>query len=151
MEAERLKENLLCALLVGKAESRDKAVQTAERYQNCPYICLMATKDNQLSAVSALPEKQKEWIEYIEKKPEETLGLEEAKVTIADEVYHSDMLQIHLPEKRQKISPCASNCETCPTYKRCLGCLATVFYKRIKGPARNTNQRQQQSRKSISR
>ena len=124
-------EKLICALLSGEAKTKEKAKHLAESYQNCPYINFIATKEKQLFATYFLPERQKWWIETIEEKPRETIGLEKAKVTIIENVYCPKQLKMRLPEKSMNISPCGSKCETCPYYERCSGCPATVFYKRM--------------------
>lgn len=122
-------EKIICALLFGEAETEEKAKQIAESYKNCPYIHLMATKENRLFASFFLPEKQCWWIEYIENKPKETFGLENAEVTFVEDVQYPTQLKVRLPQELQKISPCGSNCNTCSAYEKCLGCPATVFYK----------------------
>jgi len=129
MGEKGMEEKLICALLFGEAETGKKAEQIAESYENCPYIHLMATKGNQLFATFFLPEKQRWWIEYVEKKPRQTFGLEKAKVTFASNVQYPRQLKMRLPEKPQETSPCGSNCRTCPAYNRCLCCPATTFYK----------------------
>lgn len=124
-----MKEKLICALLIGEAETEEKAKQIAKSYHNCPYINFMATKEKQLFATFFLPAKQRWWIEYVEKKPKETFGLEKAKVTIANDVQYPKQLRMRLPKKPKRISPCGANCETCAAYAKCLRCPATVFYK----------------------
>ena len=124
-----MEEKLICALLFGEAETESKAKHIARSYQNCPYINLMATKENQLFAAFFLPEKQRWWIEYVEKKPRETFGLEKAKVTIVDDTQYPTKLKMQRPKKPQEISPCGANCGTCPANEKCLCCPATIFYK----------------------
>jgi len=122
-------DRLICALLFGKAENEKRVEQIAESYKDCPYINLMATEDNRLFAIFFLPERQRWWIEYVEKRPKETFGLKKARVTIADVVQYPKKLKMRLPKKPQKISPCGANCETCPAYEKCLGCPATIYYR----------------------
>lgn len=122
---------LICALPFGEAETREKAKQIANRYKNCPYISFMGTKENQIFAAFFLPERQRWWIEYVEKKPKETFRLESAKVTIVGHVHHPKQLKMRLPKEPLRISPCGTSCGTCPAYK-CLGCPATLFYKHEK-------------------
>jgi len=124
-----MEKKLICAIFFGEAETRKKAEQIAESYQKCPYIHLMATKEKQLFATFFLPEKQRWWIEYVEKKPHETFGLEKAKVIFADFVQYPEKLEMRVPEKPLKISPCGGCCAACPAYEKCLGCPATTFYK----------------------
>lgn len=123
---------LICALLFGEAETREKAEQIAKRYKNCPYISFMATRENQLFATFFLPQSQRSWIEYVEKKPRETLRLEGAKVTIVDHVHYSEQSKMQLQKRPLEISPCGTRRGTCPTYQKCLGCPATLFYKHRK-------------------
>ena len=124
-----MEEKLICALLVGKAKTQKKAEHIARSYENCPYINLMATRENQLFATFFLPEKQRWWIEYTEEMPRETFGFEKAKVTIMGEVQYPKQLKMRLPKEPKKFSPCGANCGTCPSYEKCLGCPATIFYK----------------------
>ena len=123
-------EKLICVLLLGEADTKERVRYLAESYRNCPYINFMATKENQLFATYFLPERQKWWIKTIEEKPKETIGLEKAKVTIVEYVDYPEQMKMRLPKKLKNISPCGSKCETCPIYERCSGCPATIFFKR---------------------
>jgi len=124
-----MEEKLICALLNGEAKDKEKAKHIAESYKNCPYINFMATKENLFFATFFLPEKQRWWIEYIEEKPKETFGLEKAKVIIVNDVEYPKRLKMRLSKKPRTISPCGTNCKTCPSYEKCLCCPATIFYK----------------------
>lgn len=124
-----MKQKLMCAFFVGEAENKEKTREIAESYRNCPYIRIMATKGSQIFATFFLPTKQRWWIEYIEKKPKETFGLEKAEVTFVDDVQYPKQLKMRLPKKPLEISPCGSSCGKCSSYETCLGCPATVFYK----------------------
>jgi len=126
---EKVENKLVCALLFGEADTSERARQIAERYKNCPYMNLMATKENQLFAALFLPQRQRWWIEYVGEKPRETFGLESAKVTIVDHVQYPDQLKMRLPESPKHISPCGSNCKACPSYEKCGGCPATTSYR----------------------
>jgi hypothetical protein len=129
-----IRDRLTCALLSAEAENEKKVKQIAESYKDCPYINLMATKENQLFATFFLPERQKWWIEYVEKKPKETFGLKKARVTLVHDIQYPKQLRMRLPNKPQKISPCGANCEPCPAYEKCLGCPATIFYRSPQNP-----------------
>lgn len=124
-----MKEKLACALFFGEAKTDDKAEKIAISYRNCPYIHLMATKKKKVFATFFLPEKQRWWIEYVEKSPKTTFGLEKAKVTFVDQVQHPQHQSMRLPEKAQESSPCGATCGTCSANDRCLCCPATIFYK----------------------
>ncbi|MDH5448788.1 MAG: hypothetical protein OEY24_00785 [Candidatus Bathyarchaeota archaeon] len=117
-------------MLFGEAKTRKKVEHLAESYRNCPYINLIAIKENQLFATYFLPERQRWWIESIEKNPLNTIGLEKARVTIVDNIYYPRELRMQLPKNPQDVSPCESNCETCPYYGKCTGCPATIFHRR---------------------
>ena len=121
-------EKLVCALLQGEAGT-STIERIAKSYKNCPYIDFMATTRTELFATFFLPEAQKWWIEYVEKKPKETFGLEKATVTFMDVIHYPKRLKMRLPKKRGKISPCGADCSSDPIYKKCLGCPATVYYK----------------------
>lgn len=54
-----IRDRLICALLFGEAENERRAKKIAESYKDCPYIKLMATKENQLFAIFFLPERQR--------------------------------------------------------------------------------------------
>ena len=129
-EGKQTKEGLICALLAGEADTEEKAEGIAKTYGSCPYVSLMATKENKLFATFFLPEKQRWWIEYAGRKPRKTFGLEKADVTIVDEVQYPKEVKQKLPKIPQKTSPCGANCGNCPAYEKCLGCPATVFHKR---------------------
>lgn len=125
-------EKLICALLLGEAEGKARAGKIAKSYRNCPYIDFIGTREKELFATFFLPEEQRWWIEYVEKNPRETFGLEKAKVTFIDLVHYPNTLRMRLPKKKGKISPCGADCGSDPVYSqgKCLGCPATVFYKR---------------------
>jgi len=126
-----VRELLICALLFGEAENERKAKRIAESYRDCPYVNLLATKGTQLFAMFVLPERQRWWIEYVEKKPKETFGLEKARVTFVDDVQNPRQLKMRLPRKPLHIAPCGASCGSDRVYQtgKCLGCPATIFYR----------------------
>ena len=130
MAVDEMKEKLISALLIGETENSERARFLAEKYQNCPYIYFIATEENKLFAIYFLPVKQRWWIETIEKKPRDTIGLEKAEVTFVNNVYYPEKLMMRLPEKPIDISPCGSYCRNCPYYGKCSGCPATTFFRK---------------------
>jgi len=122
-------ERLIPVLLEGEANSVQAANKIAESYQNCPYVAFMATTAKQVFIIYFLPEKQRWWVEYIEKKPRNTLGLEKAKLTFPNEMFFPKKMKLRLPKNEAEISPCNSDCVKCPGYSKCLGCPATIHYK----------------------
>ncbi len=124
-----MRDPLICTIVYGEAKTKKGVEHIAKRFGKCPHVNLMATKGKQLFATFFLPKRERWWIEYVEKRPEITFGLRKAKVTIVDNVNYPKKLEERRPKKLQRISPCGSNCGVCPSYKKCLGCPATIFYK----------------------
>jgi hypothetical protein len=124
-----MEKEIICTLLIGEAETENKVNQIAESYKNCPYVYFMSTKGKRFYAIYFLPVQQKWWIEYIEKKPQDTFGLEKAQVLFLDNIQYPKKLDLRLPKEIQKISPCGDNCGTCPSSLECACCPATVYYK----------------------
>ena len=122
-------EKLIPVILEGEAKSIETANKIAESYQNCPYVAFMATTKNQVYILYFLPERQRWWVEYIEKRPQDTLGLEKAKLIFPQKLYFPKKMKMCLPENKMKITPCNSDCSKCPAYTRCLGCPSTIYYK----------------------
>ena len=125
----KMRCRFICALLIGGADTENKAKQIAHRFQVCPYVDFMATKGVQLLAVLLFPERKRWWAEYIGKHPNETFGLQNAEVTFMEEVHYPRRMRSRLPDRKQDISPCKSNCGTCQFYGECDGCPATIFYR----------------------
>ncbi|MDH5461121.1 MAG: hypothetical protein OEZ29_01445 [Candidatus Bathyarchaeota archaeon] len=127
-----MEEKLICAWLLGKAQTVEKAKRLAEKYRNCPYVNFIATREEQLFITFFLPEGQRWWVETIREKPSETIGLETAEVIIMNETHYPEKLRMRLPRKPQDVSPCGSKCENCLLYLKCSGCPATIFFRESK-------------------
>jgi hypothetical protein len=124
-----MKEKLICGIINGQAETPQKAKKIAESYKNCPYVTFLATDNSKFYAVYFLPKRQKWWINYIEKKPQKTLGLEKAEIHYPDNIQHPKTLKMRLPKKKHGIAPCGADCSKCSSNSRCLCCPATIYYK----------------------
>jgi len=122
-------EKLIPVIVEGKAKSIEKANKIAESYQNCPYVTFMAAVENQVHIIYFLPQKQRWWVEYIESKPQDTLGLEKVKLIFLQKLFYPPKMKMRLSKKKASISPCNSDCSKCPAYTRCLGCPSTIHYK----------------------
>ena len=122
-------EKLIPMILEGKAKSIEKANKIAESYQNCPYVTFLAAVENQVYIMYFLPQKQRWWVEYIESKPQDILGLEKAKLIFLQELFYPPKMKMRLSKKKASISPCNSICSKCPAYTRCLGGPSTIHYK----------------------
>ncbi|MFX0041975.1 MAG: hypothetical protein ACFE8L_03595 [Candidatus Hodarchaeota archaeon] len=124
-----MEEKLISVLLYGEGKTEELTNQIAECYKNCPYITFMATKGRELYSIYFLPEKQKWWIETIEKNPQGTLGLKKVQLTFFEKLQFPKRMKLHLPKKLVELSPCGANCGTCPSSEKCTCCPATVYYK----------------------
>jgi len=124
---------LFPVFLEGDAKTVEEANKIAERYQYCPYVAFMATTENRVHITYFLPEEQRWWVEEIEKEPRH-LGLEKVKLVFPQKTYFPKEMNIHLPQEKTATHPCSPesqiDCSKCPGYSRCLGCPATIHYKR---------------------
>ncbi len=120
---------MICALLMGEAEDEQGAARVASRFGGCPYVGFMANGGKRLFAAYFIPPGQRWWIEAIGEKPD-LLGLVGAEVFFVDEVQYPKGFEMRLPETPKRLSPCGADCSGCPAYERCLGCPATIFYKK---------------------
>jgi hypothetical protein len=121
-------EKLIPVILGGEAKSIETANEIAESYHNCPYVAFMVTVKNQVYIIYFLPEKQRWWVEHIEKRPH-TLGLEKARLIFPQKLYFPEKMEMRLSKKKAVITPCNSVCSKCPAYTQCLGCPSTIHYK----------------------
>ncbi len=124
-----MEEKLICALLCGKGGTEEITNQIVKSYKNCPYVYFMATKGREIYSVYFLPEKQKWWIESIEKNPQKTLGLNKAQLYFIENLQYPKRMKLRLPKKLLELSPCGANCGICPSSEKCSCCPATVYYK----------------------
>jgi hypothetical protein len=124
-------EKLIPAILEGEAKSVEITNKIAKSYQNCPYVAFMATVKNQVHIVYFLPEKQRWWVEYIEKKPQNTLGLEKVKLIFPQKLYFPKKMKMRLLKNKAELAPCNADCSKDPVYitGQCLGCPSTIYYK----------------------
>lgn len=124
-----MEEKLICGVLFGEGETKEITNQVAESYKNCPYVNFMATKGREVYSIYFIPEKQKWWIESIEKNPQGTLGLKNAHLKFVKKLYYPKKMKLRLPKKLLDLSPCGANCGTCTSSEKCTCCPATVHYK----------------------
>ncbi|UCD44192.1 MAG: hypothetical protein JSV27_08625 [Candidatus Bathyarchaeota archaeon] len=118
----------LWALLQIKYSSEKDADDSGRRYAPCPHVALWAVEGTEARVVLHLPEDKSFWAEYIAEHPEKTFGGEAAALTFFDRVHRSPEPRQH--KRLSDVSPCGSDCATCPAYESCPGCPATVHYKR---------------------
>ena len=124
-----MEEKLICVLLCGEGETEEITNRIAESYKECPYVNFMATKGREIYSIFFLPEKQKQWIESIEKNPQKTLGLNKDHLNFIEDLQYPERMKLRLPKKLLDISPCGANCGIYPSSEKCTCCPATVYYK----------------------
>lgn len=108
--------------------SREAAERSTERYKDCPHVFFWATEGHDAYVMLALEEEQRFWAEYIRDHPERTFGGTKAELVFAEKVYHLEP-SMRIPDGLGDVSPCDSNCASCPSYGNpCGGCPATVHY-----------------------
>ena len=126
---ERQMIPLVCVLL-GKAPTPAKAALMANRYQQCHYCVSFVSADTMIVAVYTIPSGHRWWLEWVEKQPQETLGLERAEVFFARQIQASSPWSRGQVEAKLEQGPCGANCQECPLYrKECAGCPATRHYE----------------------
>ena len=114
----------LWALLQIRYASEKAADDSGRRYGACPHLAFWAVDGTEARVVLHLSEEKRFWAEYIAEHSEETFGGEVAALTFFDRVHRSP--EPRHSEELSDISPCGSNCATCPAYESCPGCSATV-------------------------
>ena len=124
-----MEKKLICGLLFGEGETVEITNRIAESYRDCPYVNFMATKGRELYSIYFIPEKQKWWIESIERNPRETLGLNKVRLNFMESLHYPKRMNLRLPKKLLELSPCGANCGLCPSSEKCTCCPATIYYK----------------------
>jgi len=121
-------DDTLYGVLYMEYDSPEAAERGARRYGVCPHVTFWATEGSKAYIVLAVDEAKRFWAEYIGEHPKETFGGVKADLVFVDEVY-APLPGMRIPDELLEISPCGSNCATCPAYDTCPGCPATVHYK----------------------
>lgn len=126
-------EDVLCAVLVGSAASREKAEQIARNSRDCPYVALYTAQDRLVVGVFAIPVSKRLWIEYPQEHPE-LLGLQAVAVHVTRRITASSPWSRGEVEPVLDEAPCGTDCSSCPQYgARCPGCPATTWFQRASG------------------
>jgi hypothetical protein len=71
-------------LLLGKAETVERAVSVADFLIQCPYCASATNAGNLVLAVLSLPASRKWWFESITQEPKNIIGLQEAEIFYTD-------------------------------------------------------------------
>ncbi|MFW6040488.1 MAG: hypothetical protein ACOC85_01470 [Thermoplasmatota archaeon] len=124
------KEICITGLLLGDANSSEKANEISNLFENCPYKIVNTTFDKYLILVFSIPKSHKWWLEGIKNDPKNTLGLKNVDVLFTDKIMLKGSVKNHKIESETKEHPCGSDCSQCPMYLgRCDGCPKSSFYK----------------------
>ncbi len=124
-----MKEKTICGIIIGEASSNGKAKEITNEFKDCPYVAFIAPHLNRVFAIYFVPEKQRWWLEYVEEKPKQTLGVDKTQLFIVDEVKYPEKFNLKLPKEKVRIAPCGADCQKCPLFSKCLCCPATIYYK----------------------
>ena len=117
---------VVCAVLIGNAESEGKAREFATKSSTCPYVATVTSAGRLVVGVFAMPADKRWWIEVPQDRPE-LLGLEKVAVFVTDRIEATSLWTRGDVRPDQKIAPCGSDCGTCPELcERCGGCPATI-------------------------
>jgi hypothetical protein len=119
----------LCGIVIGEAKDQAEAERIATTFRDCPYCAQLAALDKLVNFVFFIPEEQRWWLEFVEKAPKDTFSLERARVFFVEGLTPPRSLKEKLPEPRLAEAPCGARCDRCPSYKDCLGCPATIYFK----------------------
>ncbi|MHA2060223.1 MAG: hypothetical protein ACW976_05550 [Candidatus Ranarchaeia archaeon] len=124
-----MKKDLISALVIGVANTPDKAKKIASTYRKCPQVHYIAAQGSQVYMVFYIPIQQRWWMDYVNEEPGLAFGLESASVTVLHETNYLTKYTPRIPTKKTEVAPCGSICRNCPQIDKCLGCPATIFYK----------------------
>ncbi len=114
----------ILGLMVGEAPNVEKAEEICKLFEGCPYKKINTAKDRQVLILFSIPEDHRWWLEGLEREPEKTLGLSEAKV------FFSEMPEYPLEVADQREdAPCGSDCKKCDFFdEMCNGCPSVYGY-----------------------
>lgn len=128
---------MLCGILHMEYDSPEAAEKSVRKYWKCPCVTFWATKGSDAYIILVVPEAERYWAEYVAEHPRQTFGGGKAELVFADKVYRPE-LEMNIPDELGDVSPCGSNCATCPGYSTCTGCPATVHYKHLDNKRRGS-------------
>ncbi|MBT9143802.1 MAG: hypothetical protein DDT32_02076 [Syntrophomonadaceae bacterium] len=84
---------------------------------------------DRLVSVYFVPEKHLWWLEWVRDQPE-IAGLRSVSLLVTDEAKITyPEFELRLPREKLEVAPCGADCKACPSFERCPGCPATIYYK----------------------
>lgn len=109
------KAEMLCGLLHMEYDSPEAAERSVRKYWKCPHVAFWAAKGSEAQIILVVPEAMRHWAEYIGENPRQTFGGVKADLVFAGKVYRPE-LEVNIPDELVGLSPCGTNCATCPGY-----------------------------------
>lgn len=120
--------DLLVGILLG-GTTPQRAERLAEIFCPCPYCASFAIAGGTVMGLYVLPADHGWWLEAIEERPQETLGLERAEVLFARHFTATSPWSRGEVQPIGEKGPCGAACPECPNYRqKCPGCPATQYY-----------------------
>lgn len=121
-----VKEEAITGLLIGTADTAERAASVAEFFDKCPYCARAIHTGNTVLAVLSFPAGHRWWFESMAEDPAGTIGLQVAESFYLERInaqspWSSGLVQPQLPRP-----PCGADCRACGMYKdKCRGCPAS--------------------------
>jgi len=114
---------------MGEASTAEEAASIAETYRPCPYCVFYESTGRRVVGLFSLPADRRWWLEWVEESPQETLGLEWAKVAFPEGMAASSAWARGEVRSEGAQAPCKADCPDCRWYRdKCEGCPATTYY-----------------------
>ena len=105
----------------------EKATSSARRFKDCPKVHFWANNGKDAYIILKVPQGGTFWSDYIRDNPGATFGGDSASLTYVTELVKPETIKIDDAKIPGDVSPCGSNCSTCPTLSRCGGCPALTL------------------------
>ncbi len=116
-------------ILLGEAQTPERAASIAGTYRGCPYCVLYENADCTVLGVFSIPPDHKWWLEWAVENPEETLGLRKVEIFFAKAITGSSPWSREEARPLMDRAPCGADCGKCHRYSNgCIGCPATKHY-----------------------
>ena len=128
MHIGRFNQETIVGILLGEIKP-EKIASLCENASKCPYCTLFSHSTGTVLGLYVIPKNHCWWLEWVEKEPHETLGLDRAKVFFTHAVSASSPWSRGEVQAMCDKAPCGASCLECTMYtKKCPGCPATVHY-----------------------
>lgn len=121
------KEGIVTGLIVGTADTPERAASVADFFNKCPYCAHASQTGNLVLAVLSFPASHKWWFESMADDPAGTIGLQAAEAIHLERINAPSPYSSGRAKPELEKSPCGADCVTCKMYQNeCHGCPATI-------------------------